>query len=43
MPAKVRRELTTEERDLIRLNADHYVLLAMAHRDAFADGQELEA
>ena len=43
MPAKVRRELTTEERDVIRLNADHYVLLAMAHRDAFADGQELEA
>lgn len=36
VPAKVRRELTQEERDVVTLNAEHYVLLAMAHRDAFA-------
>lgn len=36
VPAKVRRELTTEEREMVRINAEHYVQLADAHRAAFA-------
>ena len=35
VPAKVRRELTEEERAVVRLNAEHYVALAELHRDAF--------
>jgi carbonic anhydrase/acetyltransferase-like protein (isoleucine patch superfamily) len=31
VPGKVRRELTAEERDRIRLNAEHYLTLAAAH------------
>ncbi|WP_435178236.1 gamma carbonic anhydrase family protein [Actinacidiphila sp. bgisy145] len=34
VPAKVRRELTEEEREVLRLNAAHYVELARAHRAA---------
>ena len=34
VPAKVRRELTPEERDGLKLNATHYVELAAAHRAA---------
>ena len=33
VPAKVRRELTNDEREGVRLNAVHYVELAKAHRD----------
>ena len=36
VPAKVRRELTAEEREMVRINAEHYVRLADAHRAAFA-------
>ncbi|NEM91547.1 gamma carbonic anhydrase family protein [Galbitalea soli] len=36
VPAKVRRELTEDERAGIRHNADHYVELAAAHRVATA-------
>ncbi|MCX4552446.1 gamma carbonic anhydrase family protein [Streptomyces sp. NBC_01387] len=36
VPAKVRRELTEEEREGIRLNAAVYVDLAKAHREAHA-------
>jgi carbonic anhydrase/acetyltransferase-like protein (isoleucine patch superfamily) len=36
VPAKVRRELTGEEREMVRINAEHYVHLADAHRAAFA-------
>jgi carbonic anhydrase/acetyltransferase-like protein (isoleucine patch superfamily) len=35
VPAKVRRELTDEEREMVRINAAHYVELARAHRAAF--------
>jgi carbonic anhydrase/acetyltransferase-like protein (isoleucine patch superfamily) len=35
VPAKVRRELTKEDRAGIRLNGEHYVLLAGEHRTAF--------
>ncbi|HMH58053.1 MAG TPA: gamma carbonic anhydrase family protein [Galbitalea sp.] len=34
VPAKVRRELSAEERAGVKLNATHYVALAAAHRDA---------
>ena len=34
VPAKVRRELTAEEREGLKLNASHYVELAAAHRAA---------
>ncbi|WP_320777462.1 gamma carbonic anhydrase family protein [Streptomyces sp. CRN 30] len=34
VPAKVRRELTAEEREDLALNAAHYVELAGAHREA---------
>ncbi|MEV5505477.1 gamma carbonic anhydrase family protein [Streptomyces orinoci] len=34
VPAKVRRELTTEEREHIKANAAAYVRLARAHREA---------
>jgi carbonic anhydrase/acetyltransferase-like protein (isoleucine patch superfamily) len=40
VPARVRRELTAEERASVRINAEHYVLLARAHREAFEDGRE---
>lgn len=32
VPARVRRELTEEERATVRLNAEHYVALAEVHR-----------
>jgi len=32
VPAKVRRELSAEERDGVRANAAHYLELAAAHR-----------
>jgi carbonic anhydrase/acetyltransferase-like protein (isoleucine patch superfamily) len=35
VPARVRRELTQEEREVVRLNAEHYVELARVHRAAF--------
>ncbi|MFH8409123.1 gamma carbonic anhydrase family protein [Streptomyces sp. NPDC018019] len=38
VPAKVRRELTEEERDGIRLNATVYVELAKSHREAAEEG-----
>lgn len=34
VPAKVRRELTEEERATVRLNAEHYVALAEVHRQS---------
>jgi carbonic anhydrase/acetyltransferase-like protein (isoleucine patch superfamily) len=34
VPAKVRRELSHEEREGVKLNATHYVGLAAAYRDA---------
>jgi carbonic anhydrase/acetyltransferase-like protein (isoleucine patch superfamily) len=37
VPAKVRRELTDEEREGIKLNAAGYVDRAKAHREAHAD------
>jgi carbonic anhydrase/acetyltransferase-like protein (isoleucine patch superfamily) len=37
VPAKVRRELTQEERDGIKLNAAVYLDLAAQHRDAHKD------
>ncbi len=37
VPAKVRRELTPEEREGIKLNAAMYVELARSHREAHAD------
>jgi carbonic anhydrase/acetyltransferase-like protein (isoleucine patch superfamily) len=36
VPAKVRRELTREEREGITLNGTMYAELAMAHRDVYA-------
>lgn len=39
VPAKIRRELTEDERALIRLNAEHYVALAEVHRDALGGPQ----
>jgi carbonic anhydrase/acetyltransferase-like protein (isoleucine patch superfamily) len=33
VPAKVRRELSDEEREGVKLNASHYVGLAKAHRE----------
>jgi hypothetical protein len=33
VPAKVKRELTSEEREGIRANAEMYQHLARAHRD----------
>ncbi|MDF3291862.1 MULTISPECIES: gamma carbonic anhydrase family protein [Streptomyces] len=36
VPARVKRRLTDEERELVRANAAHYVQLAAAHRKAFA-------
>ncbi|MFG2334436.1 gamma carbonic anhydrase family protein [Streptomyces sp. NPDC048604] len=38
VPAKVRRELTDEEREGIKLNAEMYLHLAKAHREAHAEG-----
>jgi carbonic anhydrase/acetyltransferase-like protein (isoleucine patch superfamily) len=40
VPARVRRELTEEERAVVRLNAEHYVALAQVHRDAVGDGRD---
>jgi carbonic anhydrase/acetyltransferase-like protein (isoleucine patch superfamily) len=34
VPAKVRRELTEEEKATVRLNAEHYVALAEVHRQS---------
>lgn len=36
VPAKVRRELTEEEKETVRLNAEHYVSLAEVHRAALS-------
>lgn len=38
VPAKVRRELTDEEREGIKLNAEMYLHLAKAHREAHEQG-----
>jgi len=38
VPARVRRELTEEERATIKLNAEHYVALSAMHREALGDG-----
>jgi carbonic anhydrase/acetyltransferase-like protein (isoleucine patch superfamily) len=38
VPARVRRELTEEEREGIKLNAAHYTELAKVHRAAHASG-----
>ena len=35
VPARVKRQLTDEERELVRANAEHYVRLAGEHRKAF--------
>lgn len=40
VPARVRRELTEEERAVVRLNAEHYVALAEVHREAVGDGRD---
>jgi carbonic anhydrase/acetyltransferase-like protein (isoleucine patch superfamily) len=37
VPAKVRRELTNDERDGVKLNASHYVGLAAKHRATLSD------
>ncbi|MEU5365093.1 gamma carbonic anhydrase family protein [Streptomyces sp. NPDC005925] len=37
VPARVKRELTAEEREGITLNGDMYAGLARAHRDAYED------
>ncbi|MDX3232701.1 gamma carbonic anhydrase family protein [Streptomyces sp. ME19-01-6] len=42
VPAKVRRELTEEEREGIRLNAEGYVELARHHRDATLERESRE-
>lgn len=39
VPARVKRQLTSEEKELVRINAEHYVLLATAHREALGDGR----
>lgn len=39
VPAKVRRRLSPEETDMIRLNAEHYVSLAEVHRVAVDGGR----
>lgn len=39
VPAKVKRELTAEERGLIRINAEHYLRLAERHRAEVGDGR----
>ncbi|MDX3097952.1 gamma carbonic anhydrase family protein [Streptomyces sp. ME01-24h] len=36
VPAKVRRELTAQEREMVRVNAEHYLRLAETHRAAFS-------
>jgi carbonic anhydrase/acetyltransferase-like protein (isoleucine patch superfamily) len=41
VPGKVRRELTDEEREGLRLNATHYLKLAALHRSAETDGSGL--
>ncbi|AOP48408.1 gamma carbonic anhydrase family protein [Streptomyces lydicus] len=40
VPAKVKRALTDEERELIKVNAAMYLELAARHREAFADPEE---
>lgn len=35
-PGKVRRDLTAEERDALKLSAEHYISLAAKHRQALA-------
>lgn len=37
VPAKVKRELTAEEREVVTLNATMYAELARTHREAFGD------
>jgi carbonic anhydrase/acetyltransferase-like protein (isoleucine patch superfamily) len=37
VPAKVRRELSAEEREGVKANAEHYVVLAQAHRATLPD------
>jgi carbonic anhydrase/acetyltransferase-like protein (isoleucine patch superfamily) len=37
VPAKVRRELSAEEREGVKANAKHYVVLARAHRATLPD------
>lgn len=37
VPAKVKRELTAEEREIVTLNATMYAELATTHREAFED------
>lgn len=39
VPARVQRDLTQEERTVVRLNAEHYMALAEAHRNAVGDGR----
>nr|WP_235032236.1 gamma carbonic anhydrase family protein [Actinacidiphila yanglinensis] len=41
VPAKVKRELTAEEREMLRLNAEHYVALAGTHREALGGGGDV--
>jgi carbonic anhydrase/acetyltransferase-like protein (isoleucine patch superfamily) len=40
VPAKVKRELTDEEREHIKLNAAAYLGLARAHREALKDAED---
>ncbi|MFG2832602.1 gamma carbonic anhydrase family protein [Streptomyces sp. NPDC048434] len=40
VPAKVKRELTDEERELLTVNATMYVELAAQHREAFTATEE---
>ena len=40
VPAKVRREVTEEEKERFRVNADHYVELSKAYRDESAESEE---
>ncbi len=39
VPAKVKRPLTPEEQEMLRINAEHYVSLAKAHRRDVGDGR----
>jgi carbonic anhydrase/acetyltransferase-like protein (isoleucine patch superfamily) len=40
VPAKVRRELTAEERGTVTLNGTHYAQLAVRHRELYASDGE---
>jgi carbonic anhydrase/acetyltransferase-like protein (isoleucine patch superfamily) len=37
VPAKVRRQLTADEREGVKANAEHYLVLARAHRATLTD------